>query len=146
MFLYIVSLVVILRIWVCDNWVYQLERLSDIKEVTAQSGHAPAPAGALVSRWDADPYSRGSYSFRKKGWRGDSDLEAPRLANVSGKKKQHAFGKPCFCVGDTRHFRHFRRFGEGLRRKTLVCFVKTASVWRTKARFATSTSFVTPNL
>ena len=23
----------------------------------------------------------------------------------------HAFGKPCFCLGDTCHFRHFCRFG-----------------------------------
>ena len=26
------------------------------------------------------------------------------------KKKNHAFGEPCLCPRDTRHFRHFRRF------------------------------------
>ena len=69
----------------------------------------------------------------------------------------HAFDKPCLCLCDTRHFRHFRRFHGVSAGKPLLCslerkfvifavFVRTPSFCRgAKARF-TKAPFVGPRL
>ena len=73
--------------------------------------------------------------------------------------KNHAFGKPCLCPRDTRHFCHFRRFtGFELSSKALVLPVRTrirhfrrfrqnpSRFGGTKARFTEGTLLGTPNL
>jgi len=40
----------------------------------------PQTAESIITRWDRDPFAKGSYSFRKTGWRGEvhqSNLVAP---------------------------------------------------------------------
>ena len=69
-----------------------------------------------------------------------------------------AFSKPCLCLSDTRHFRHFHRFRGSEERSPcfqwveckfviFTVFVKTASFWQgTKTRFTTNTVCATPKL
>ena len=62
------------------------EALSDqdaIGEVLAAMDAAPEPTGALVTRWAADPYARGSYSFLAVG-SSPADLRA--LAEPVGER------------------------------------------------------------
>ena len=77
------------------------------------------------------------------------------LTPESGKNKP-VFSKPCLCLSDTRHFRHFCRFRGSEERSPcfqwvecefvfLPVFVKTAPFWQgTRTRFYQKTRFVPP--